>query len=304
MTSIVRFVDSAVGAARPGVLGDDGAVRPISSVPSLAALLHCSLGEIREQVEAALGDPPVRGAPRLLSPIDGRTPVWGAGVTYRVSQEARIEESGDEDVYIRVYKAERPELFLKCAAHEVVTDGEPVGRRPDSANDTPEPELALMLNSVGEIVAYGVCNDMCARAIEGENPLYIPQAKIFAASCVLAPTMRPAWEVPDPYDLTIRLRLSRGADVLFGGSTSTSELARTLEELVDCLFCAVAFPDGAVLSTGTCLVPPLDCPSEAGDVIEIAIDDIGSMRNVVTSTDDIRPWLHRRHADPLAEYAR
>jgi 2-dehydro-3-deoxy-D-arabinonate dehydratase len=301
MTSIVRFVDSAAGVARPGVLDDDG-VHPIESVEGLAALLHYSAAEIREQVEAALGNPPVDGMPRLLSPIDGDTPVWGAGVTYRVSQEARVEESGDEDVYIRVYNAPRPELFLKCAAHEVVTDGEPVGRRPDSENDTPEPELALMLNVAGEIVAYGVCNDMCARAIEGENPLYIPQAKIFAASCVLAPTMRPVWEVPDAYDLTIRLRLSRGGDVLFRGSTSTSELARTLDELVDCLYCATAFPDGVVLSTGTCLVPPLDCPAEVGDVVEIAIDGVGDMRNVVTSTDDIKPWLIRRHADPLATF--
>ena len=299
MTSIVRFVDSGAGRARPGVLDDDG-VHPIESVETLAALLHHSAGEIREHVEAARSNSPVEGAPRLLSPIDGDTPVWGAGVTYRVSQEARIEESGDEDVYVRVYNAERPELFLKCVAHEVVTDGEPVGRRPDSDNDTPEPELALMLNVDGEIVAYGVCNDMCARALEGENPLYIPQAKIFAASCVLAPTMRPAWEVPDAYDLTIRLRLSRGADVLFRGTTSTSELARTLEELVECLFCATAFPDGVVLSTGTCLVPPLEVPSEVGDVVEIAIDGIGGMRNVVTSTDAIKPWLHRRHADSLA----
>ena len=301
MTAIVRFVDSVAGLARPGVIDDEG-VHPIETVATLAALLHHSAAEIREQVTAALRNPPVGGVPRLLSPIDGDTPVWGAGVTYRVSQEARIEESGDEDVYIRVYNADRPELFLKCVAHEVVTDGEPVGRRPDSDNDTPEPELALMVNVDGEIVAFGVCNDMCARAIEGENPLYIPQAKIFAASCVLAPTMRPAWEVPDAYDLTIRLRLSRGADVLFGGSTSTSELARTLEELVECLFCATAFPDGVVLSTGTCLVPPLEMPSEVGDVIEIAIDDIGSMRNVVTSTDDLKGWMHRRHADPLATF--
>ena len=301
MTSIVRFVDSVGQRARPGVLDEDG-IHPIESVETLAALLHYGVGEIREHLEAARANAPVAGTPRLLSPIDGDTPVWGAGVTYRVSQEARIEESGDEDVYIRVYHAQRPELFLKCVAHEVVTDGEPVGRRPDSDNDTPEPELALMLNVDGEIVAYGVCNDMCARAIEGENPLYIPQAKIFAASCVLAPAMRPAWEVPDAYALTIRLRLSRGSDVLFRGTTSTSELARTLEELVDCLFCATAFPDGVVLSTGTCLVPPLDCPAEVGDVIEIAIDGIGNMRSVVTSTDDIRPWLHRRHADPLAAY--
>jgi len=301
MTAIVRFVDSVAGLARPGVIDDEG-VHPIETVATLAALLHHSAAEIREQVTAALRNPPVGGVPRLLSPIDGDTPVWGAGVTYRVSQEARIEESGDEDVYIRVYNADRPELFLKCVAHEVVTDGEPVGRRPDSDNDTPEPELALMINTDGEIVAFGVCNDMCARAIEGENPLYIPQAKIFAASCVLAPTMRPAWEVSDAYDLTIRLRLSRGADVLFSGTTSTSELARTLEELVECLFCATAFPDGVVLSTGTCLVPPLEMPSEVGDVIEIAIDDIGSMRNVVTSTDDIKGWMHRRHADPLATF--
>ena len=302
MTSIVRFVDSVAGRARPGVLDDDG-VHPVESVETLAALLHHSAGEIREHVEAARSNPPFEGTPRLLSPIDGDTPVWGAGVTYRVSQEARIEESGDEDVYIRVYHAQRPELFLKCVAHEVVTDGEPVGRRPDSDNDTPEPELALMLNVDGEIVAYGVCNDMCARAIEGENPLYIPQAKIFAASCVLAPTMRPVWEVPDAYALTIRLTLTRDEKILFAGTTSTSELARTFEELVECLFCATAFPDGVVLSTGTCLVPPLELPSEVGDVVEIAIDGIGSMRSVVTSTDDIRPWLHRRHADPLAAYA-
>ncbi len=281
MTHLVRY-RMGTGPVRLGRL-DNQFVRPLRA-PTLADLL----GLDRAGFEAALDDPLDEevqlDAISLLAPIDGATPVWAAGVTYETSRDARVEESDSHDVYTRVYSADRPELFFKATGDAVMTDGDPVGRRDDSTNDTPEPELGLVVNRHGEIVAYAVVNDMSSRSIEGENPLYLPQAKMFVGSCVIAPTLRPAREIIDPTDLTISMTIERNGATIFAGEASTSRLHRRLDELVQYLFASLAFPAGVVLSTGTCLVPDLDAPTVDGDVVHISIDGVGATTNTVTPT--------------------
>ena len=251
-------------------------------VDSLAALLALPLGEIREICEAQGGDRIPVGDAGLLAPVDGRTEVWAAGVTYERSRDARMTESEESaDVYDRVYAAERPELFFKSAAWRVSGPGAPVSVRSDSAIDVPEPELAVVLNANNEIVGYTICNDMSSRSIEGQNPLYLPQAKIYLGGCALGPSIRPAWEVPDPYALTIELTIHRGHAVAWAGNASTSALHRKIVELAGYLFREDEFPAGAVLSTGTSLVPDLPFTLEAGDEIRIRIHGIGELANPV-----------------------
>jgi 2-dehydro-3-deoxy-D-arabinonate dehydratase len=286
MTSLVRYRTPST-APQVGIVDDEGAVRPVP-IGSMADLLAQPLDRIDELVARARTEPGVSAdSVELHAPIDGVTPVWAAGVTYTISRDARVEESDVTDVYTKVYDAERPELFFKAAAHDVMTDGDPVGRRDDSLNDTPEPELGLVTNQFGDIVAYAAVNDMSSRSIEGENPLYLPQAKMFAGSCVVAPTLRLASEVADPLDLTITMRIHRGGRVVFDGEASTGRLRRTPWELVEYLFRALRLPGGAVLSTGTCLVPALDSPVLDGDVVEIAVEEIGRMTNNVTPTSQL-----------------
>ncbi|MGC4937407.1 fumarylacetoacetate hydrolase family protein [Kribbella sp. DT2] len=275
---VVRF-QSPGGRPQAGVRTGD-TVAPVLGVTDLAELLRLTAAEFRAAV-AKTGDAvPVDGV-KLLPPLDGRGEVWCAGVTYERSRGARMEESGDEDIYDRVYSAERPELFLKSPAWRLVTDGEQIGIRVDSGHDVPEPELAIVANAHGEIVGFTVCNDMSSRSIEGENPLYIPQAKVFAGGCALAAGIRPAWEVADPKDLTIDLVIRRGGDEVFTGTTSTAQLIRGLQDLIDVLFVPNDFPDGVILATGTGIVPELDFALQAGDVVEIAISDVGTLTNTV-----------------------
>ena len=218
----------------------------------------------------------------LLAPVDGRTEVWAAGVTYERSRTARMAESENSaDIYDRVYAAERPELFFKSAAWRVSGAGVPVSIRADSGINVPEPELAAVLNYAGDVVGYTICNDMSSRSIEGENPLYLPQAKIYRGACAVGPWIRPAWEVPDPYALTIEMTISRGGSVAWEGSSSTSGLRRRIDELAAYLFREDDFPAGVVLSTGTSLVPDLPFTLEAGDEIRIKISEIGELVNPV-----------------------
>jgi len=283
---IIRYLDAEDRPA-VGVADDDGRVRPLP-VPSLADLLGAPLADIRAVVESAAAAatplPATRlpgGPPRILAPVDGRTEVWASGVTYQRSREARVEESGDGDVYTRVYDAVRPELFFKSVAWRAVGDGDPIGVRADSDSNTPEPELALVLNAAAELVGLTICDDVSSRTIEGENPLYLPQAKVYTASCALGPGIRPIWEVGDPTDLAISCTITRDGEPVWSARTSTAMLHRRLDDLVEHLYRALAFPYGAILSTGTGIVPGLDLSLRDGDVVRIEIDGIGTLTNPV-----------------------
>ena len=235
---------------------------------------------------------------RLLPPADGLMEVWAAGVTYERSMDARMEESAaSEDVYARVYAADRPELFFKAPPWRVVTDGEAIGVRPDAAVTVPEPELALLVTAGGEVLGYTVCNDVSSRDIEGANPLYLPQAKIYDGSCAVAARVRPAWELPDPGAIGIRLEVHRDEGTVLDEHTSTAQLHRSLDDLVAHLRRALTLPDGAVLATGTGLVPALDFTLQPGDVVEITADGVGSLRNSVVSSSAV-DWLAAAATDP------
>ena len=214
---LVRYAVRAETNTRLGML-DDGVVRALPGLSGFAELHQRSVAEVRELLESPgpesreTSELPVEEVV-LLPPVDGRMEVWAAGVTYERSMDARMEESAaSEDVYARIYRAERPELFFKAPPWRVVTDGEPIGVRPDAAITVPEPELALLVNSAGEVLGYSVCNDVSSRDLEGANPLYLPQAKIYDGSCALAAAVLPAWEVTDVDALGIRLVVHRDGE--------------------------------------------------------------------------------------------
>jgi 2-dehydro-3-deoxy-D-arabinonate dehydratase len=282
---------------------DDGAVRALPGLSGFAELLQRSVAEVRELLESLgpesreTSELPVEEVV-LLPPVDGRMEVWAAGVTYERSMDARMEESAaSEDVYARIYRAERPELFFKAPPWRVVTDSEPIGVRPDAAITVPEPELALLVNSGGEVLGYTVCNDVSSRDLEGANPLYLPQAKIYDGSCALASAVLPAWEVTDVDALGIRLVVRRDGGTVLDEQTSTARLHRSMSDLVDHLRRALTLPDGAVLATGTGIVPALDFTLLPGDVVEIVVDEVGSLVNPVTESDGLS-WLAAAAADP------
>jgi 2-dehydro-3-deoxy-D-arabinonate dehydratase len=228
----------------------------------------------------APGDGPVPVGSTVLAPVQGQE-VWAAGVTYLISRSARNEESGGHDFYDRVYDAERPELFFKTAPGRVRGPGAQIGVRADSGWDVPEPELALVVNAAGEIVAYTIGNDVSSRSIEGENPLYLPQAKTYRGSCAIGPCLVPVAEAPDPSEMEIRLTITRAGDQVFEGSTQVALLKRSPAELVDWLFRAQDFPLGVVLLTGTSIVPEQEFTLLAGDEVRIAIDGLGELVNTV-----------------------
>jgi 2-dehydro-3-deoxy-D-arabinonate dehydratase len=209
--------------------------------------------------------------------------VWAAGVTYYRSRTARIEESldaGGGDFYDRVYTAERPELFLKATPHRVAGPGQRVRIRRDSRWNVPEPELALAITKEGKIIGYTIGNDMSSRDIEGENPLYLPQAKVYDRSCALGPCVL----VTDdrlPTSTEISMKIARQGEFAFEGSTTLAQLKRSLESLVEFLYRDNSFPYGCFLLTGTGIVPPDDFTLQSGDEITITIDQIGTLHNVV-----------------------
>ena len=205
----------------------------------------------------------------------------GAGVTYLRSRDARKEESGVPDVYQRVYEADRPELFFKSNAVRARGTNAPVGIRYDSDASVPEPEVAIYINKYREIIGYAICNDMTARTIEGENPLYLSQAKIYIGSTAIGPDITPAWFAPTPAEMKIKAKILRGAAIAWEAETSLAALNRTLEDLITYLFRCQDFPHGVILSTGTGIVPPLDIKLAAGDVVEIDVSGIGKLTNSV-----------------------
>ncbi len=217
-----------------------------------------------------------------VAPIGGQE-VWAAGVTYYRSRNARMEESktaGGGDFYDRVYHAERPELFFKATPHRVVGPGAKVATREDALWSVPEPELALFVSPGGKIAGYTVGNDMSSRDIEGENPLYLPQAKVYDRSCALGPCLLVADE-PLPASTEIKIEIRREGSVMFSGGTTLKEMKRSPEELVEYLYRASSFPNGCFLLTGTGVVPPDSFTLMIGDEIAITIPPIGRLTNVV-----------------------
>lgn len=217
----------------------------------------------------------------LLPPID-RQEVWAAGVTYKRSQIARMEESEHGAThYDRVYTADRPELFFKATPHRVAGPGQPVRVRSDSRWSVPEPEFTLVLSPAGRIVGYTIGNDMSARDIEGENPLYLPQAKVYRQCCALGPSIRLAEEPLDLAGTALSMTITRESNTVFSGETTLAQLNRELEDLAQWLMRENEFPDGAFLLTGTGIVPPDDFTCRPGDVISMTVSGIGTLRNPV-----------------------
>jgi 2-dehydro-3-deoxy-D-arabinonate dehydratase len=259
-----------------------------SGDPSLSAILHGDdpvrfLGDLLARCAragVALPVVPLKDL-TLLPPLDNQE-VWAAGVTYIRSREARERESeGAARFYDLVYRADRPELFFKATARRVVGPGGAVRIRRDARWSVPEPELTLVVSPALHIVGYTVGNDMSSRDIEGENPLYLPQAKLYDGSCALGPYITLATALPALDTVSIRLTIRRGHAVAFAGETALTAMKRTPEDLVSWLGRDNSFPDGVLLLTGTGIVPPDDFTLAPGDHIAITITGIGTLENVV-----------------------
>jgi 2-dehydro-3-deoxy-D-arabinonate dehydratase len=296
MSTLVRFYHpNQGGEARVGLLVEDTVYDISRSVPSISSWLRQSAGRVADAIadlerlpEQAEGrfsitefsDAPLPDQPHLLAPVDGQE-IWAAGVTYERSREARQEEARDGgDVYARVYFAERPEIFFKAQGWRVIGPGGEVGIRSDATWSIPEPELGVVFNPNLEVVGFTVGNDMSSRDIEGENPLYLPQAKVYTASCALGPgiVLNPATEWPSA---TISMKIERGGSVVVEGDIHTSRIKRTLSDLAQYLGRCYSFPDGVALLTGTGVVPPSEFTLAAGDVVTLSIEGIGELKNRV-----------------------
>jgi len=245
----------------------DGKFLPAGvTLSGLLALPAAGLGALIGQLktdESASGE--------LLAPIDAAQEVWGSGVTYLRSRDARKAESKTSaDVYQQVYDADRPEIFFKQVGWRTVGHGQNVRIRADTTWNVPEPELVLVINAADEIVGYTVGNDMSSRDIEGENPLYLPQAKTYNGSCAIGPAIR-LLSAAELADLSVEMEISRDGATVFSGDTATSRMKRTFPELADWLFRELDFPHGSLLMTGTGIVPPDDFTLHSGDVIRVTI---------------------------------
>jgi len=215
----------------------------------------------------------------LVRPVDPDE-IWGAGVTYAISQESREDEGGLAEAYLNAYEGERPEVYFKATPSRTVGPGDNVGIRGDSDWDVPEPELTLVLYD-GDIVGYTVGNDMCSREIERENLLYLPQSKTYAKSCAIGPCVATGESVEDPLDIHMRMEIVRDGEQVFEGTTSTSEMVRTCEELAEYFRRYNEVPESTVLLTGTSIIPPDDVTLEADDTVRIEIENIGTLENTV-----------------------
>ena len=255
----------------------DGIHSAVEKIPTLTEAMHLTLDELKSAADKTSGS--LTG--KLVAPISPEIELWGAGVTYLRSRDARKEESGVPDVYQKVYEADRPELFFKSNAVRARGTNSPVGIRYDSAASVPEPEVAIYINRYREIIGYAICNDMTARTIEGDNPLYLSQAKIYIGSTAIGPDITPAWLAPTAAEMKIKAKILRGTEIAWEAETSLASLNRTLEDLITYLFRCQDFPHGVILSTGTGIVPPLDISLAAGDVVEIDVAGIGKLTNTV-----------------------
>jgi 2-dehydro-3-deoxy-D-arabinonate dehydratase len=259
----------------------DGKYFAIPKVSTISDALELPLNEFKSLFDQA-GTEEIFGS--LTAPIAADSEIWGAGVTYLRSRDARKEESGNPDVYQLVYEADRPELFFKSTARRTVGTNSNVGIRADALTSVPEPEVAIVINKYRELIGLTICNDMTARNIEGENPLYLPQAKIYQGSNAVGPMIRPIWEINDYSTLAIEAKIERGANIVWQAQTSLAQLNRSFTDLIEYLFRCQSFPVGAILSTGTGIVPPLDISLQAGDVVTINVDEVGELVNKVVIT--------------------
>ena len=216
---------------------------------------------------------------QLIRPLTSKE-IWAAGVTYRISRDERQRESSLPEPYERVYRAQRPEIFFKSTPERCVGPAQSVGIRADSDWNVPEPELAVVLFK-GSIVGYTVGNDVSSRSIEGENPLYLPQAKIYNRCCSIGPCIASTASIQDPHDLQIFCQIIRADRSIFTGETNTSEMVRTCHELVSFLMKHNDIPDVTILFTGTGIVPPEEITLLEGDLVRITIDKIGTLENSV-----------------------
>lgn len=281
---LCRFRSSSTPWPAVGLLADEHTLLDLSGagVTSLSTLLETRdlpvlLAALQRR---SLRRVPLAGA-TLLAPVE-RQEVWAAGVTYLRSKKARMEESDfSATAYDRVYEAARPEIFFKSVPEKVVGPGAAVGIRADAKWNVPEPELALVLNSHGEVVGYTVGNDMSSRDIEGENLLYLPQAKVYRASCALGPFITVNADEAAARQWTIAIRIVRDSTDVFAGETGVNQIKRSFPELAGYLCRSQEFPHGAVLLTGTGVVPPNEFTLAAGDVVHITISGIGELTNPV-----------------------
>jgi 2-dehydro-3-deoxy-D-arabinonate dehydratase len=255
----------------------------IEGIENLSQALVMHLPAFRKAYEAS-GSKEIKG--ELTAPVAIDTEVWGAGVTYQRSRDARKEESGIPDVYQLVYEADRPELFFKATARRTVGHLAEVGIREDALTSVPEPEVAIVINKFGELIGMSICNDMTSRNIEGENPLYLSQAKIYYGSNALGPMIRPIWEIVDHDKLDIYAKIERAGSIVWQAQTSLKSLNRSFDDLTEYLFRCQHFPVGVILSTGTGIVPPLDISLVAGDLVTITVDQIGTLVNKVALTPE------------------
>jgi 2-dehydro-3-deoxy-D-arabinonate dehydratase len=281
---LAKFL-AADGQSRIGIVETDG-IQPLAlgggQYRSLTEILESDnpAETVRFLVDADSPRLPLSSV-SLLPPLDDQE-VWAAGVTYKRSRAARMEESvSSATVYDRVYSADRPELFFKSPAYKVVGPDKPVRIRRDSSWNVPEPELALVIDRRMQIVGYTIGNDMSSRDIEGENPLYLPQAKVYDGACAIGPWITLAAAMPPREETEIRMAVIRGGKIAFEGRTTAGELNRTFESLVEYLGRDQTFRYGVVLLTGTGIVPDKDFTLQPGDMVNISIAGIGTLANPV-----------------------
>jgi 2-dehydro-3-deoxy-D-arabinonate dehydratase len=281
---LCRFTTAASPDVRIGLIANDQSVvdltesgiqgmRELFARPDLAA-------ELVRLSRAGLAEFSLDSV-RLLTPVENQE-VWAAGVTYLRSKEARMLESEfSATAYDRVYDAVRPEIFFKSLPEKVVSPGDSVGIREDARWNVPEPELALVVNPAGKIVGFTIGNDMSSRDIEGENMLYLPQAKIYTGSCAVGPWIAVGLTEEDARQWSIHLEIRRDGKMVFTGETRVDKIKRRFDELVGYLFRSQKFPNGAVLLTGAGVVPPDSFTLAAGDTVHITISGIGTLENPV-----------------------
>jgi 2-dehydro-3-deoxy-D-arabinonate dehydratase len=275
-------VQTKAGETGVGVLDADSVRLLGGKTTTLSGILH---GPDPEGTVRSLLDPKQPALAltdvRFLPPVDQQE-VWAAGVTYKRSREARERESaGAAQFYEKVYTAERPELFLKATPRRVVGTDAKVRIRKDGKWNVPEPEVTLVISPQMQIVGYTIGNDMSSRDIEGENPLYLPQAKIYNGSCALGPVVTLAEAFPPPEQVTIEMLISRAGQTVFDGQTTLAQMARSFTDLVSWLGRENTFPDGVILLTGTGVVPPDNFTLQSGDRITIEVAGIGRLCNTV-----------------------